>query len=374
MKRLNHRVPVTFLKKLLAAAPVLMGLSLLTGVAQAEPYLAVQMGMKCSQCHVNPTGGGLRTPFGNLWAQTQMAAKKIGPNEEPWTGQIGKVLSVGGNFRANYSTISVPDNGRSNSFDLQEARVFVDLALIPNRLSVYLDERVGPGNAEELEANVRLWLKPGSVYIKAGQFYLPFGWRLEDDNAFVRQLSSVNMQTPDRGVELGIENGLWSVQLAASNGSAGGPEVDDGKMITARVEYAPSVWRVGASLLSNNSDAGDRSGVGLFGGFRWKQFSVLGEIDMIDDDGLGASGRDMMASMAEVNWRFKQGHNAKLTYEWLEPDRDVSEDEQSRTSLLYEWSPIEFVQARAGFRYFHGIPQNDFQNRRELFVQLHAYF
>ena len=36
--------------------------------------------------------------------------------------------------------------------------------------------------------------------------YLPFGYRLEDDNAFVRSLSGINMQAPDEGVELGFES------------------------------------------------------------------------------------------------------------------------------------------------------------------------
>jgi hypothetical protein len=357
---------------------LLAGLTVFAAQAAfAEPYLAVQSGLKCAQCHVNPTGGGLRTVFGNMWAQTQLAEKKIGPAEDVWTGQVGKFLSVGGNVRANYSFNRVPNQQRSNGFDLQEARLYLDMALVPNRLSVYLDERMAPGNADNLEANVRLWLKPGSLYVKAGQFYLPFGWRLEDDNAYVRQLSGVSMQTPDRGLEIGFEQGMFNGQMSVSNGTAGGPETDDGKQVTARFEYVPGApWRVGVSVMHNNVPAsvGNRTGYGGFAGYRWGKFSFLGEIDFIDDKGIGANGREQVVSFAEANFRMRQGHNLKLSYEWLDPDRDVSEDGQTRTSLLYEWSPMEFVQARFGFRYFHGIPQNDFQNRRELFVQLHGYF
>jgi hypothetical protein len=353
---------------------LLVAFLLAAGAAHAEPYLAVRMGLKCVQCHVNPTGGGLRNTYGNVFAQSTLAARRLGENSPPWTGLVGKYLAIGADLRADESYAHVNGQGTTQGFDLQEARLYLDLGLIPGRLSLYIDERVAPGDARNLEANLRLWLQPGRWYLKAGQFYLPFAWRLEDDNAFVRQLSGINMQTPDRGAELGLEAGRWSAQLALSNGSAGGPETDQGKQLTARVEYVPGNWRVGVSAMNNDSDVGDKRGAGVFAGWRWRKLALLGELDYFDDAGIGIDGRRLMASLAEVNWLLRPGQNLKASYEWFEPDRRVSEDEQTRSSLVYEWSPLQFIQARFGVRKYLGIPQNDFQNRTEAFVQLHGYF
>ena len=112
----------------------------LAGTSQAEPYLAAQMGLKCGQCHVNPTGGGMRTLFGNTFAQTQLAAKRIGSDEDLWTGQVMKFLSVGGNARANWNFADVPHAASTNDFAVEEARAYFDFGVIPNRLSVYVGQ------------------------------------------------------------------------------------------------------------------------------------------------------------------------------------------------------------------------------------------
>lgn len=356
--------------RMMAAALVL---ALLATGARAEPYLAAKMGLKCSQCHVNPTGGGLRTLFGNTYAQTTLAQRRLGGEDDLWTGQISKWLAAGGNARANYSYQEVPGQGDTNEFEVEEARAYLEFSPIPGRLSVYLDQRVAPGNSENLEAHARFWLRENALYVKAGRMYLPFGYRLEDDNAFVRQLSGINMQAPDEGVEIGAEFGNWSAQLALSNGAGGGEEADHGKQMTARMEFVQSRWRAGASLLFNDAEGGRRQGAGVFGAVNVGPVVLLGEVDFIDDEGIGA-GTELLATLAEADWSLAQGHNLKLTYEWFEPSRDIDEDEQTRSSLLYEWAPIQFLQLRAGVRVYDGIPQSDTQNRRQAFVQLHAFF
>ena len=47
--------------------------------------------------------------------------------------------------------------------------------------------------------------------------------RLQDDEAFIRQVSGINYNTPDTGWEAGYEGGPWSAQLAVTRGTAGGP-------------------------------------------------------------------------------------------------------------------------------------------------------
>jgi len=43
-----------------------------------------------------------------------------------------------------------------------------------------------------------------------------------------------------------------------------------------------------------------------------------------------------------------KGHNLKLTYEFLDPNTDVSQDQRERYSAVYEYAPIQFTQFRLG--------------------------
>ncbi|MBB6092599.1 hypothetical protein HNQ60_001477 [Povalibacter uvarum] len=348
---------------------------LVSGLALGEPYFAVQQGLKCAACHVNPSGGGMRNAFGNTWARTSLPARAIdlGVGEE-WTGNLNRFVAVGANLRASGTYVDTPNQDSQSAFDVDEARLYLELTAIPDRLAIYLDQRVAPGGSSNLEAYGRYWFANRQWYVKAGQMYLPYGLRLEDDSAFIRQVPGINFDTPDRGVEVGLETAHWSAQFAATNGTAAGPEDDEGKQFSARVEFVQSVWRLGASYNFNDADVGERQLAGLFAGMRTGPIAWLAEADYVKDEGFAAGERNQWVGLLEANWLISQGNNLKITAEFFEPDDDVDEDEQDRYSAVWEYTPIQFLQLRLGVRIYDGIPQNDLQNRKLAFLQMNAFF
>lgn len=370
----KRRQPCTLFAVHLMAALLSVCALLAPKASNAEPYFAVRQGMKCVSCHVNPSGGGMRNSYGNIWAQTVLPERRIEVADvEMWTGAINRYLAVGGNLRANGNYLDVPHADTQSEFDIEEMRVYGAVTIVPDRLLFYVDEKIAPGGSVNLEAYARIASADQRWYVKAGQMYLPYGWRLEDDSAFIRQATGIGFATPDKGVEVGFETNTWSTQLAITNGSAGGSETDEGKQASLRTEHISAVWRLGASVNYNDADAGDRQMQGVFAGLKTGPVAWLAEADYITDDSF-AERRKLWAGLIEANWNFKKGHNLKLTAECFDPDDDVDEDEQNRFSLVWEYVPIQFLQFRAGARVYDGIPQNDFQNRKLYFVQLNGFF
>jgi len=132
-------------------------------------------------------------------------------------------------------------------------------------------------------------------------------------------------------------------------------------------------WRVGASFNQNDDPLGDRTMFGVFGGLKTGPISWLAEIDLIKDQP-SAGDLKQYATLLEGNWRIHKGHNLKVTYEFLDPNRDRGEDQQERYSAVWEYSPVQFVQSRVGVRRYNGIPNFVASNRDELFAELHVYF
>ena len=342
--------------------------------AHAEPYLAVQMGLKCGQCHVNPTGGGMRTTFGDIFAQTVLPGQHLDTGTDNWTGDLGRYLRIGGDLRFDASATQVPQAKTAQEFDVFPTRLYLEANVIPDRLIVYADEQVAPGGALNREAYGLFWSAAHDWYIKAGQMYLPFGLRLQDVSAFVQDAAGISMAAPDQGVEFGWERSRWDGQLAITNGTAAGPVNSAGKQYSALLSYVESRWRLGVAANFNAQSGGSKQVYGPFGGLRTGPIAWLAQAEVINDQSVANGLGRQLAALLEANWLIARGNNLKMTEEFLDPNRAVRADQQTRWSLVYEFTPVQFAQIRAGFRHNYGIPQDNSEHRRMYFVELHGYF
>ena len=360
-------------KRIAWAVSVVPLMLLVFDTALAEPYLAISKGMQCSGCHSHPAGGGKRNVYGNAFGQSELPSARIGDNDM-WTGEITKWLSIGGNLRACNRYIDTPNTQETSEFVLSRATLYIEANLIPGRLSFVIDQQVAPNASINREAYVRLNSNNRKFFLLAGQCFLPYGLRLQDDSAFVRLATGINFTNPDRGVQIGFESGSWSTIASITNGNGGGPEVDTGKQLSAVSTFVQSRWRTGISVNINDAATGDREMFGLFGGLKTGPIVWLAELDRIMDDIAPGVSRDAFAGLLEANWMPRKGHNLKISYDVLDPDDNISGDRQTRIRLIWEHTPVQFLQARVGLRRYAGIKAVNAQNRDIFFAELHGYF
>jgi hypothetical protein len=393
--------------RLHAAVCVVLGLGVLAGTpaALAEPYLAVIYGYNCSQCHLNPTGAGKRNEFGNIFSQTEMPARTVsaadinrflglgktalkgedagsGPAEFTldstfYSGYLASFLSVGGDFRINNRTLfREAIESTTNAFDLSQGSLYASLEFFDGALVLYLDETVAPGGATSREA-FALLRGPWNSYLKAGRMFLPFGLRLQDDTAFVRELSGFSRGVQDVGAEIGIEPGPLSLSLAVSNGSGGSSDDNRDKQLTAMASFIQRHWRVGTQATWNNAAAVQRLGVGGFAGVQLGPFSVLGEVDHFIDELEEAPGEPTQRRIlvyGAVHCQVTKGLSLQVAYDFADPDLSEPDDTFVRVSGGVEYTVMQFVQIRLFYRFRDDVEDSLRDDEGVLDFEVHVFF
>lgn len=397
------------------SAIVAVGLLFCHGV-QAEPYLAVRYGYKCSQCHLNPSGGGKRNRFGTVFSQTELpsrtlssadisrllakgwdpgdggaskaegeggAASQGAPAQEDgslfYSGYVADFLGLGGDFRFTNRTAARPDdNSVSNTFDVSEGNLYASLELFGEALTLYLDETVAPGGAASREAYVLL-RGPWTTYAKAGRMMLPYGLRLQDDTAFIREITGFNYGVQDLGVELGFEPGPFSVSVALSNGTQGSTDNNREKQVSAVASFIQRHWRVGtqATYNDNPGPGNKRVATGGFLGLHLGKFSLLGEVDYVVDELGTTTGVDterLLLAYGSINYLATRGLNLFLGYDYADPDLSESEDSFTRLSVGAEYFPVQFTQLRLVYRFRDEASSSPRDNESELLAEIHLFF
>lgn len=201
----------------LARALPLLALLLLAGEARALPRYSAQYGQNCTLCHVNPTGGGMRSLYASQYLVPEEIAARGWSEEEAanLSPQISPNITLGVDLR----TLSYQlEEGDGTTFAMQ-GDFYLDIGL-SSRYTAYVEQ--GISGSGEIFGMGRF--APLDGYLKAGRFLPDHGWRFADHQMFNRRylLDRAGSESPatlyGSGFEVGISPGI----LTASAGLLGG--------------------------------------------------------------------------------------------------------------------------------------------------------
>ncbi|WP_133300667.1 hypothetical protein [Seongchinamella sediminis] len=337
------------------------------GRVLAEPYIAVRSGQPCHACHSNSTGGGMRNTVGYVYGRNVLSVRPLLEDEREPEWDVLDGIRLGGNARYSARQFEADDADGNLEFVTDRVSLYGQVRL--NRVvDFYVDQQVAPGGS----LNRETWGRASGEkwYLKAGKFFLPYGWRLEDDSAYIREATGINFFSPDNGMEVGYTGNSLQAQASVTNGNGGAGERDDGKFFLGRLNWIGRFGQLGINAGLNDFDDGERMLAGITAGFNTGPVTWLAEYDRIEDELNDFADEEQDLALVETNWLIVRGHNLKLTLEWQD---FKGGGDRNRASVVWEYFPWSHTQLRVGYR----AEQTDdlpFPDEDELFVQAHLYF
>lgn len=346
-----------------------------TSAAAAIPKFASRLGVSCKSCHVNPTGGGQRNAFGTSYGQEDLPIPTWREDFaiEEFSTQLNDVISIGANFRTLYFSQQTSPTTSRNSFFQMQSDLYVS-ARIAKKTLIYLNR----GNGSRFEAFGLAGILPLDGYVKAGWYVPNFGIRTDDHNIFTREKSLFAFGGGhDAGVEFGISPGMFDITVGVSNGVNGDRDDNRFKAITARGEARIAVGDVhlrgGGSYYNNATTTGVRTLLGVhatasLGG----NLTLLGEF--IQRREFSAATRIKTYAnilYVEADYLLMPGLDAKIGYEFFDPDTKYATGAESRIVIGFEFYPISGVELRPLYVLRKETP-TDVKND-QMILMLHLY-
>jgi hypothetical protein len=339
---------------------------------------------------VNPTGGGMRSPFGNSYGreelpiptwQEQFALDEFNTN-------LTDFLSYGADVRFLYFYQTKDDGSadRSSFFPMQ-ADVYLNLQL-SRKISVFVNPAFGPFPRYEVFGLAKVL--PAGGYVKVGRFTPSYSMRLDDHTSYVREATPFrNNSGQQAGIELGIYPEPISIVAAITNGVSGDRASDVSKAlygrVDGRVKIGPAGIMLGASVYRDNTAGGRLTLLSGFGGVSFGEaFTVLAEAQHMkgtstlmsvssDRNQRNSAGIELqqLALFTELSWAIMQGVDLKFMYDFFDPDVDIKSGRAERFSFGLEFFPVGGVELRPLLRFTNDTKLNT--NITDFHLMMHFY-
>lgn len=358
-------------------------------VGSAIPRFTLLSGSRCSNCHFNPQGSGLRTELG-FWAMNEVGALTL---EEVGLGGLasesntlfGGKLTLGMDLRAQSVRVGRPPASERITFPMQVAAHAAwgsseEGFNVSGGYNAATIKRSYPGQSA-WNAAVAWRPSPTSIGIRAGMVQPSIGIRHDDHTAFVR-MEGAEFRTPvvppdyaEYGGEISYEGQAWLTlnagAFASQNLQEIDPTVEPGSLsYSARLILWPQLLdheingMVGGSALLN----GEYSMVNVFAGIG------IGGRAMIYGEGMfsnNADDRRLRNFTAITALQLFEWLTLETRYDWGQTERPPSDlFHASAFTLGAQFFPIPYLELRPEYRVY----QNDEYRQGQYAIQLHLFF
>ena len=345
----SHGFPGAWLKLALVAAALVPALT-----ARALPRYSARYEQNCALCHVNPTGGGMRSAY----AVQQLIPKEFAIS--PATPEmlkdidpkIGKHLSIGTDFRELFlleseNSLLAPPQG----FFPMQADLYVLFQLDPRFLLYYNRGMSGAYEAYGL-ANILPW----DGYVKAGRFVPPYGWKFDDHTMFVRHEEGFEPPAnTDGGVEVGFAPEPFGISVALVNGARGATLDNDRRLASSgiasgRFHVGPVAGLLGLSGFVQPGINVDQSSGGFFGYLSAWNVTWVAQSDWVRRHAVNSAPNTGIVSSQELTVLLRRGVELKSTYDFFDPDRHLRSGSKDRWGVGFDVMPRSFIVLEALYR------------------------
>jgi hypothetical protein len=375
--------------------------------AVTVPLYAARTGLMCGSCHFDPNGGGPRNEFGFSYARNghSLVADTTVTEVSSLTNRLGENLPVYFGLNQRFMLLAnqqLRSTGldRAGFFDMESA---IHTVVQPHsRLTlVYSRDGFNTGSTTK-DAWAMIGLS-SNHYLKAGQFRVPFGLRLDDHTVATRngfldfqsqgRFLPYDPREPDRGVELGGEHGHVFGRVALTNGGDDplGGTGTHAQAVTAKLGQGGDSGHRALSFYDDwtaTPTGGNRA-------TRWGLYTLWhgGPIAILAE---GAAGTDavksgpavvktnLLAAFGELDWSPHAGHNLRVRADRLDLDRSTDRLTRARSSYVRwalegEYEPVPFAQVRWAARLIQPLAEKDalgasLRDEKQLFAQLHVFY
>jgi hypothetical protein len=335
----------------------------------ALPRFASRTNFACRNCHVNPTGGGMRSPFGVSYGRDDLPVKSWQEQYalEDFNTNLTDFLSYGADVRLLYFYQRKDNSSERSSFFPMQADVYFNFA-VSKKVNLFVNPAFGPFQRYEVFGIAKVI--PANGYIKVGRFTPSYSLRLDDHTSYVREATPFrNNSGQQTGVEVAIAPDPVSVVGAITNGVAGDRASSAPKALYGRADTkfkaGPLNFYLGASAYRDNAGGGKLTLYSGFGAISvGERFTLVGELGQFsgnsplmsingDRNARNSTGREMTqrALMLEASYLLSSGFDLKVMYDFFDPDIDLQTGTATRYSAGFEFFPVSGVEVRPLVRY-----------------------